>query len=127
VTEERQRIAIAEWDGWTWEDRFNPRKQQNFLWSPKKDKRVVVWKDGEHGGDNLPDYLNDLNAMRDVVAKLPEDLYDLFEIGLSNLVSGMQFDTYSHWSEVGGHGILKATAAQWSESFLRTIGKWESP
>ena len=74
--------------------------------------------DGDHAPSNyvfvtdLPDYLNDLNAIHNVEKKL----------------KGMQWLNYVD-SLLDACGCetptITATAAQRAESYLRTIGKWE--
>jgi hypothetical protein len=99
MNEEQQRIAIAEACGWKWER----------LWTGELHGKPV----GEQGPfREVPDYLNDLNAMHDaekVIGPIKgiEFCYHLNEMGMSG-----------EWE------ILTATAAQRAEAFLRTIGKW---
>ena len=79
--------------------------------------------DGDHAPSNymfvsdLPDYLNDPNAIHEVENK--------------NLVSHAMLDSYLDNIEsickkenLGRH-IKNATAAQCAEAYLRSIGKWE--
>jgi hypothetical protein len=73
-----------------------------------------------HGGTgiflNVPDYLNDLNAMHEAEKILTHDQADSFtEFLWSQYPGHVLFDSY----------IWHATAAQRAEAFLRTIGKWE--
>jgi len=93
MTPEQQRIAIAKSVG-------------------------IYLHDGDHAPSNyvfvtdLPDYLNDLNAIHNVEKKL----------------KGMQWLNYvDSLLDVCGceTPTITATAAQRAESYLRTIGKWE--
>ena len=60
----------------------------------------------------IPDYLHDLNAMHEAENVLMQaDL--IFEYG-------MHITTDHHYEH-----LLRATAAQRAEAFLKTIGKWE--
>ena len=74
--------------------------------------------DGDHAPSNyvfdndLPDYLNDLNAMHEV------------EKTLTNLVDQLTYlyklsPVKSEWT------LATATARQRASAYLRTIGKWE--
>ena len=73
------------------------------------------WHDNQIHG--LPDYLNDLNAMRDAEMVLePDQITDYLEwLGMCSGDDAHQVWAYVH-----------ATAAQRAEAFLLTIGKWES-
>jgi hypothetical protein len=80
--------------------------------------------DGDHAPSNyvfatdLPDYLNDLNAMYEAVKSLPQNLKPRYFACLCAVVSGaISLNGYSEATE--------ATAAQRSEAYLRAIGKWE--
>lgn len=70
--------------------------------------------------DNLPDYLNDLNAMHEaektILTCAPWWLYqkELRRVTLWDGVDGSDVVTR----------LIRATAAQRAEAFLRTIGKW---
>ncbi len=91
MTPEAQRIAIAEACGWT-------------------DTQII---DGKYGQTDVPDYLNDLNAMHEAEQVL---------FGRNDW-SSCKYDEYldvatSSWK-------WNATASQRAEAFLRTIGKWE--
>jgi hypothetical protein len=59
---------------------------------------------------NLPNYLNDLNAMAEA-----ENLV---------LKSAQQCRDYADFLDDGNGGHF-ATSAQRAEAFLRTVGKWE--
>jgi hypothetical protein len=73
----------------------------------------------------IPDYLNDLNAMHEVEKHLVDNFTTQdFQIAryvnhLENLVSS-NVPKYG-WS----FALTAATAAQKTEAFLKTIGKWE--
>ena len=103
MTKEAQRIAIAEACGW---------------------KRVKTYKFGKRQrlsfihDDELPDYLNDLNAMYEAEQSIPKHLQNRYIDHLNAI----------QWREVTNEFIrfkeARATAAQRSEAFLKTIGKW---
>ena len=75
--------------------------------------------DGDHAPSNhtfvsdLPDYLNDLNAMQEVEKMLNNNDWWEFVEHLTNICCG------------GTALRISATAAQRAEAYLRTIGKWE--
>ena len=96
MTPEQQRIAIAEACGWT-------------------DTQII---DGKYGQTDVPNYLNDLNAMHEAEKIIPRQLFhvDYWQKGygrFQQILSGLTITPYS------------ATASQRAEAFLRTIGKWE--
>lgn len=104
---EAQRIAIAEASGWR-------RK-------PMAENGPLVWHDGEkfRSDYEMPDYLNDLNAMHEA-EKVFADLTD------------EHWGTYAAWlhkivplSTLPSEVLVNATAVQRSEAFLRTLGLWK--
>jgi hypothetical protein len=91
MTPEQQRIAIAEACGWT-------------------DTQII---DGKYGQTDVPDYLNDLNAMHEAEKVLTYE-------------QGGKMTLWIQRMTCAGYGPqLFATASQRAEAFLRTIGKWE--
>lgn len=106
MNKEAQRIAIAEACGW-----------QKCGWSPSwsdKERKLFQWD------SDLPDYPNDLNAMREAVNMLPPDLRDKYWQHLAEIVNREHRMATTWW--LG----LTSTAVQQSEAFLRTIGKWDA-
>ena len=103
MTPEQQRIAIAKACGWKWHSRM---KGSIKVWDNRLD---YVFSDSE-----LPDYLNDLNAMHKAEKTLDYNQMNRYQnIELSRFVH-----TETTW-------ICSATAAQRAEAFLRTLGRWE--
>lgn len=101
MTDEAQRIAIAEACGWT-------EVRQEF---------ISFY--GRNPGNNvtrlqLPDYLNDLDAMHEAEKTLKEPQRTVY---LNHLYGEEEAD--NEWKQV------HATARQRAEAFLRTVGKWE--
>ena len=99
MTDEQINIAIAEACGW------------------------VVF--ATTGPTDLPDYVNDLNAMHEAIAFLSPEEADWFAVELSAIV--VENPSKSWWdmnSNEVAH-IANATARQLAEAFLRYIGKWE--
>jgi hypothetical protein len=91
MTPEAQRIAIAVACGWT-------------------DTQII---DGKYGQTDVPDYLNDLNAMHDAEKMLKGGMRSKYDAELT-LISSRDYNF-----------IWESTASQRAEAFLRTIGKWE--
>lgn len=107
MTEEAQRIAIAEWCAWKQSHhKFRVAEVHGWI-SPLGEWEI-----------SPPDYLNDLNAIREALLQLSQD----------------EFQNYLHhlgqvcWAESliqHTRNIHTATAAQRAEALLRTIGKWK--
>jgi len=97
---EQQRIAIAEFCGWTY---------GNFNWFLHGENQDVV---------SCPDYLNDLNAMHEAEKLLNHEQRNTY----INLLDGMPDD-----SDPVQHDFqwCCSPAPQRAEAFLRAIGKWE--
>lgn len=69
----------------------------------------------------LPDYATDLNAMHEAEGTLTRDQWLDYSRNLGTTSGFMEVE-----GEYGGiFVLLHATAAQRSEAFLRTLGKWE--
>jgi len=109
---EEQRIAIAKACGWY--DIGEP------TWNGQ-----VLGRHWERGPlENIPDYLNDLNAIREAENKLSKDhrkqlVYVLLRVVIADL------DKYT--PEIDKFRVLYfATAAQRAEAFIRVIGKCNS-
>jgi len=111
MTPEKQRIAIAEACGWTrvWDPAFRQ-------WTQRSPNKAWVTCDPDPNADweihNLPDFINDLNAMHDAEKVLSDDQRNRYIITLCLEVQPEPM-------------LYHATAAQRAEAFLRTIGKWE--
>jgi hypothetical protein len=110
---EEQRIAIAEACGWTqcqWNGAYNTLKGVPPI-------RPSLFQD-------IPDYLNDLNAIREAENKLSKDhrkqlVYVLLRVVIADLDKNTP--------EIDKFRVLYfATAAQRAEAFIRVIGKWNS-
>ena len=111
---EQQRIAIAEACGLT---NVAPMIVKNVK-HEGDDITVGIWSDDGW----VPQYLNDLNAMHEAEKVLfPVEVDDLYG---SDLVKEYG-DILQHLCCGNPGGIMRATASQRAEAFLRTIGKWE--
>jgi len=102
---EQQQIAILKAMGWT--------EDEPWL----DGRRCFVRADSNSGWDfnDLPDYLNDLNAMHEAEKVL--------------LISSFMWETYSEIlatiSDCNEYEPFAATATQRAKALLKTIGKWE--
>ena len=110
MTEQDQRIVIAEACGWTGmnsDEADDGFRDENGVWHSVP-----------------PDYLHDLNAMHEAenvktIWRSPYFLDNLHHVILPHRDK-------MEWSfEVDGLPMIHATATQRAEAFLRTIGKWK--
>jgi hypothetical protein len=82
--------------------------------------------DGDHAPSNytfvtdLPDYLNDLNAIHEAEKCI---LHSQKESYWDHLYENCQRSVFSRIDD--NYKMIHSTAAQRSEAYLRTIGKWE--
>ena len=128
MTEQDQRIVIAEACGWT----FNHQRKTataplNACW---KDKQTSIdwaknspkpWDCFANYDDWLPDYLHDLNAMHEAENWLLDGpLTDTLGINYWNNLWFVAKDPHNTLRSIGN-----ATATQRAEAVLRTIGKWK--
>jgi len=130
MTEQEQRIAIAEVLGWKWYRRPSTGpwadKPMRALYHPllvpeyvatlkvadmteRQYNQVFLWREG-----NIPDYLHDFNAMRSAIQILNQNQLDEFGVNLGEVAKRR-----SHTGIV--HRIITSTAAEWAEAFLLTI------
>jgi len=112
---EKQRRTIAEACGWEVDEE---RKTHGF--------RTLT--DGCRTYTELPDYLNDLNAMRGASDTLNDNQQWQFVQHLNEITRIKHESDSDDWFIHRTDWIwrmLNATAAQRAEAFLRTIGKWE--
>ena len=102
MNKEQQRIAIAEACGWKWER----------LWTGELHGKPI----GEQGPFcELPDYLNDLNAMHEAEKTLSDNQLFVMSRQLQHITRSI----------VIGVAVMTASATQRAEAFLKTIDKWE--
>lgn len=105
---EAQRIAIAEHCGW--------KKQATKVLKTGGNKWIWI-SPLSHYSAHPPDYLNDLNAMREAVRTLPENLHVTFNTKLYIL---LDYERNPNWM----FDALTARADKLAEAFLCTIEKW---
>lgn len=106
MNETKQRIAIAEACGWT-KCKCSPTWCENWMPPGKKAFRCAKAQ--------LPDYLNNLDAMHEAVETLR------FKDGAE------WYDYRTHLANICGSmgNCIQASAAQRAEAFLKTLGLWE--
>lgn len=140
MTEQEQRIAIAEFCGWVWYRIPNPRREdrvyrmlahpeiheypdQSREWLVRADgtESICSWEYMEREG-HVPDYLHDLNAMHEAEERLiqPE------RVGSSGYMNHL----WNVCLRTAGPRMCTwhtahATAAQRAEALLRCIGRWK--
>jgi hypothetical protein len=127
MTEQEQRIAIAEACGWKFvRDEGGPYHHSGFhMCRPGSDTPCgfkpdsVTWK-STCCVFHIPDYLNDLNAMHEVEKTLDESQRTKFYWELAKIVLGDNVPLNCTFL------LVHATAAQRAKAFLRTLGKWSS-
>ena len=106
MTPEQQRIAIAEACG--------------YVKRPDSDWYLNGLNCGSQG---IPDYLNDLNAMRDAEQSLWWKHWDLRCVFIDHLARILN-PVYGYRMQ-DGIDLLDATAAQRAEAFLKTLNLWK--
>ena len=108
---EQQRIAIAEACGWKWHSRM---KGSIKVWDNGLD---YVFSDSE-----LPDYLNDLNAMNEAEATLNYEQGEQFEDELCDICD--MENRHKEYPLPFRFAVVHATTQQRAEAFLRTLNLW---
>lgn len=71
----------------------------------------------------LPNYLNNLNAMHEVVCGLSPAVLHCFLDNLCIVTNGESAEMDGSYVELGK--MFTAKPAQWAEAYLRTINKWK--
>lgn len=111
MSPQAQRIAIAEACGWINQGKRKGVPALNHRWA-KPDGRI-------YSGE-LPDYLNDLNAMHEA----EQILTGSQQMQYADLLSRTTTEGHVDFCDVL-YASIHATAAQRAEAFLRTIGQWK--
>ena len=116
--------AIFESQGW----KFVPPVPRRKSFIVERDE-LPRWKKGRVWThvDEIPDYLNDLNAMHDAFNHIEGDHptagADLRQVYWWELCKIVGTDTYEPQREPWK--VFNATAAQRAEAFLRTLELWD--
>lgn len=130
MKEEQINIAIAEACGWK---KLTVPLEDDL--GPIGDMTTTKWKrpSNPYGyvdpTSSVPNYCNDLNAMREAIMSLPSGVRDNSFTSQLAMVCGFKAHGSDAWSELhqGRCAVINATARQRAEAFLRTLGKWEEP
>jgi len=119
---EEQRIAIAEFCGWK-EVEFGVGHNSNLCLGHKPtfhNNKIISYTVDYV----VPDYLNDLNAIRRAEKKLDsERLVGVYVATLLEIVLPDEWQVVNHITTT--RAFVYATAAQRAEALLKTIGKWK--
>ncbi len=139
MTPEQQRIEIAESLGWHW---YRARGTGIITFNTPPTTKREDWVENQWdviprpdnylmcivAFVNCPDYLNDIDEIRQVYLQLSDDRKMVFLEHLLCIVA-LERMTRDDWPTVSGitaaRWIADATAAQWTEAYLHVIGKLE--
>ena len=119
---EQQRIAIAEACGWkkmNWNEAtvYGSPTHGFRVWKSKHQDSIMSYKG--RGGERIPDYLNDLNAMNSaVLQKFNGPAHEGWAF-IDNLRVACGIPHSSACM-----ALVCATAAQRAEAFLKTLNLW---
>lgn len=113
---EAQRIAIAE--------ACPPKMYGKPTIGEDYDDGKLIWSNGWGDNEPVPDYPNDLNAMHEAEKVLDDEQFDdQYVVELGRLFFPKGKGPWK-WSECPTM-IVRATAAQRAEAFLKTLDKWQ--
>ena len=112
MSDQEINIAIAEACGWTEIDGFSAKG----LMGKPPDKLCSF--------DYLPDFCNDLNAIREAMELISQQCKESDYWFFLRQIIGFP-DAESDWYEMYYFQAVNATARHRAEAFLRTIGKWK--
>ncbi len=113
MTPEEQRIALAEWDGW----KYSPSANSSI-----KHEAVMAWyRPGNPPWhlEQLPDYLNDLNAVHELEMKMRGTLEQYH----NDPVMHRRWKEYQYYL-IQRYGA-SATAEERCEALLKTLNLWK--
>lgn len=119
MTPEEQRIALAEWAGW----KYSPSANSSI----KHEATMAWYRPGNSPWhlEQLPDYLNDLNAVHELEKKLDYEMrYNYAEVLSSVVLDRSELV----WWDLASHetfDVSHATAAQRCEALLKTLNLWK--
>lgn len=117
MTISAQRIAVAEFCGWTMMPAGKDSFGVNYEALANRGHETILQS-------KLPNYPADLNATHEATQKLSKTQQDAFCLQLAKITGGLV-----KWNleqmDVVAINVIDATAIQRCEALLRTIGKWE--
>lgn len=121
MTPEEQRIALAEWAGW----KYSPAANSSI-----KHEAIMAWyRPGNSPWhlEQLPDYPNDINAVHELIHRLPSGLREVTFISKLAKVCGFDPQGENAWDRLhaGRFAVVNATATQRCEALLKTLNLWK--
>lgn len=124
MTHEEQRIALAEWEGWKdiYRCGASLSRTKNGEAHGKRFAGTMDPPSINYGREyqEIPDYLNDLNAVHGLEKKLTDEQTSIYSSYLLQNKSDRPGRGAIYW------GIAHATAAQRCEALLKTLNLWKS-
>ena len=110
-----QQTVIAEYCGWT-----DIRMGKDYECNDNPfDRRVLVGIHGEAGKHDVPDYLNDLNAMHKAEKFLTFEQWTDYE---QHLIFDIVLPANADYI---GFQTIHATASQKAAAYIKAINKWK--
>jgi len=114
---EAQRIALAEFEGWT-----RGKRREGSFSDPSKTIEYDSWiNPNGYPERRLPDFLEDLNAVARLEARLTHDQRMRYQSRLQVSCGDDFYEHKTHWSP----NPIHATAPQRCAALLRTLGLWK--
>lgn len=135
MTPEEQRIALAEWAGARVISKvfydYGGARAEKWAWGGDENTPCAhpsggLWGFGwnrKAGISELPDYLNDLNAVHELEEKLDFEQAEQFEDELCDLV--VKYNEQQENPAPWRFAVAHATAAQRCEALLKTLNLWK--
>ena len=117
MDKEQQRIAIAEACGWTEIEFYRPYGEGLGVDRWRGKSPLGMMRD-------LPDYLNDLNAMNEAERVMTKEQHRKFTANLWMLIPCQHL--ISTPPKDVADAVVSATSAQRAEAFLRTLNLWST-
>lgn len=117
MTPEKQRTALAEWRGWKRPDHPDVMKFKEGWTRPEEwwmcPQGVLRLK------KDIPDYLNDLNAVHELEKNLTDEEHLCFRVKLWDMV--IESTDECRWDR----NFISATAAHRCKALLKTLNLWK--
>jgi hypothetical protein len=117
MTQEQQRIAIAEWMGWIYHGESSRKKEADTFYWKHNEKEVMYQK--------LPNYPEDLNAMHEAEEKLDRSQFMRYYSKLLGVIIGVDKsspeESYLNSPLTSSQMAVIAPPAQRSEAICRTL------
>lgn len=120
MSDQEIRIAIAEACGWKFLGTFDIGMEAINPEGKKVSQGLAFSWQVLLAHSNVPDYLNDLNAMHEAVKSLRPETANEWADELTKITLLGANPHWTHW-----YHLANATARQRSEAFLRTLNLWK--